>query len=512
MGLHKLSIRPCSEMVTSLCGYRCNLFVESPPDYIKCGVCKNVLRNPQLTECCGRNVCHPCIKETIRVDGPCPLADCRRPQVKVSFNRICRNDIDERMVYCSSKENGCQWTDKLEKLERHLMECGFIEEVCLYCGTHVQQQYIEAHAAFCKQYPIECSQCGMTYERQHQSEHIKVCAFTMIKCPFSFVGCTSEVLNKDLPHHFGECLPDHYDLVEKLTQSLQTKAERIERLALQEYEKKTTELKAEIERLNVAISKARERISVLQQAMHEGEEGVKTFQKVQETTNHKFAAQIGVGTAEIEALKEGIKRLQFDSKIKLYGPPIPRPHAFDSHPPEMSPTVAPLIPPFAFTITNFEEKWRYNVVMLSPPFFTHRNGYKMLLQVHCNGNIQGRGAFVAIYAYLLRGEHDHSLLWPFCGSITVEIRNLLNNQHHHKRTIIFDIDSNAGARVEGDECLSPSKRLGYWNFMPLAPILPHQYGSLPSLPGQFHWKYINSGHLTVTVSKATMIHPAGSTV
>ena len=301
-------------MAIPVCGYKCNLFMETPPDYIKCGVCMNVLCNPQLTECCGRNVCHPCIKETISTDGPCPLAKCGKPHVKVSFNRKCRNDIDERKVCCSSKDNGCQWIDKLERLEKHLMECEFIEDVCIYCGVHVQRQHIEAHTTTCMQYPIECSQCGMTCERQYQSEHVTVCAFTQVNCPFSFIGCTSEVLNKDLPHHFSQCLPNHYALVEKLTHSLQIKAEKMERLVLQEYEEKTTQFKAEINELNAAISKACKQISVLQQAVHNREEEIRNLQKVQEAANHNFASQIKIGMTEIEALKESMVQLQLNSR------------------------------------------------------------------------------------------------------------------------------------------------------------------------------------------------------
>ena len=484
-------------MTSPTCGYSCSQFVDLAPEYIRCGVCRNVLRDPQLTECCGRNVCHPCIEEMIKTGDPCPLADCRRPLVKVSFNRKCRDDIDERRVYCSSKSNGCQWIGKLEKLERHLAGCAFVEEECHYCGAHVQRQHEKEHKEVCKQYPIRCSQCGMTYERHYQSEHIKLCVFETVKCPFSIVGCTSEILNKDMQQHLSNFLPDHYTLVAKLVCDTEAETKAIETLVLQKYEEKTTQLKAEIDGLNAAICKAHKQISLLQQALYKGEKEMRELQKAQETTSHKFAAQIGVGTAEIEAIKESIERLQFNSKIKLYGPPLPCPRKLTSRPSEVPPT-DPLLPPFTFKIANFHEKKKHDVIVYSPPFFTHHRGYKLCLQVSCNGIHRGKGKYLAIYACLLKGEYDKYLRWPFRGSITIEIRNLLKDAHHCTQRIIFDRQSNAGARVEGEECFSQSRNLGIWNIIPFSELLP-------AITLFLEYQYIKNGCLSIDVSSAKVL-------
>ena len=472
-------------------GYGCSLFVELPPDYIKCGVCNNVLRDPQLTECCGRNVCKSCIEEG---DQVCPLAGCGKPHVKASFNRKCRNDIDERRVYCSSKNNGCRWIDKLEKLERHLTECGFVEEACQYCGAHVQRQNTKHHEAICKQYPIKC-QCGVTYERQHQSRHLRVCVFTTVKCPFNIVGCTSEVQNMDLQQHLSGCLPDHYALVAKLSQDMQTNVEATKQLAQQEYDDKISHLDDEIDGLSSAIFAAREKIAILQKALRKGEEEMGDLQRAQETTKYNFAAQIGVGDAEIQTLKEGMDRLHFDSKVKLYGPPLPRPHPILSRPPDVPPTTDLLIPPLTFTIVDFPDKRKHDAVIYTPPFLTHNRGYTMCLQIYCNGDNRGKGKWLSIFAYVVKGEYDDYLTWPFCGSITVEIRNLLRNSHHdHIKTITFARRSNScGTQVQGEEYFA-TNCLGYWNFMFQSVLIP-SYSLVPS------FQYIQNGCLKIDVSK-----------
>ena len=491
--MHKFYVRIYvrNEIMASI-GYSCTLFVEFPPEYIRCGVCSNVLRDPQLTECCGRNVCHPCIKGIISTVSSCPLAECRKPHVKVSFNRKCRNDIDEYRVYCSSKSNGCDWTDKLEKLERHLADCGFVEEKCQYCGTFVQRCNVKCHEAVCKQYPIEC-QCGVTYERQHQAPHLVTCSLALIKCPFKIVGCESEVLNKDLSQHFSECLPDHHALVAKQSHDVRVKFEESKELLLREYKEKKTQLDAEINRLSIAILAARERIAALQNTLCKREEEMRDLQSAQDTAKYSFADQVGVGDAEIQTLREGIDQLHFDFKVKLYGQPLPQPHPIVSRP--IPPTTDPLIPPLTFTVINFLDKKKHDAVVCTQPFLTHYRGYKMCLQIHCNGYGRGRGNWLSIYAYLLKGEYDDFLVWPFHGSITVKIRNLLYKSQNHVKTITFD--SNHGTRVEGDEYFSSSHRLGHWNFMSLSRFYPKSR-MFPD------FQYLHNGCLQIDMSKVNL--------
>ena len=468
-------------------GYSCSLFVQFPPDYIKCGVCWNVLRDPQLTECCGRNVCKSCIIE----GGPCPLGECGTPHVKASFNRKCRNDIDDRMVYCSSKNNGCQWVDKVEKLEAHLEECQFVEEACRYCRASMQRQSLKCHEEICMCYPIECK-CGTTYERQHQSLHLKSCIYMSVKCPFNIVGCTREVLNKDLQQHHSDCLQDHYALVVKLSQDIQTKVETMKYFIEQKYEDtKISQLDSEIKGLRVAICAAREKIATLKEAFCKGEEEMGNLQRAQDTTKYHFAAQIG----EIQSLKEVVDRLYFDTKVKLYGQPLPRPHPIVSR--STQPTTDLLVPPLVFRIFDFPDKRKHDAVIFTPPFLTHNRGYTMCLKIHCNGDDRGKGKWLSIYAYILRGEYDDYLPWPFCGSITVEIRNLVRNNSRHNHDIVKTITfaphpDSCGVRVQGEEYFARNC-LGYWNFMNLSWLYPTSV-----------W-YTQNGCLKIDVSKVKII-------
>ncbi|CAH8291467.1 unnamed protein product, partial [Heterobilharzia americana] len=56
--------------------------------------------------------------------------------------------------------------------------------------------------------------------------------------------------------------------------------------------------------------------------------------------------------------------------------------------------------------------------LFSPPFYTHRYGYRMALSVSLYGNGDARGKYMSVYACLFRGEHDSLLQWPFSHQLT----------------------------------------------------------------------------------------------
>ena len=73
-------------------------FVEELPELFKCGVCRLVLRDPHITECCGKNACHSCITKVAEDGGACPIPGCGCQNVKTNFNRGLRSDILESHV------------------------------------------------------------------------------------------------------------------------------------------------------------------------------------------------------------------------------------------------------------------------------------------------------------------------------------------------------------------------------------------------------------------------------
>ena len=59
----------------------------------------------------------------------------------------------------------------------------------------------------------------------------------------------------------------------------------------------------------------------------------------------------------------------------------------------------------------------------------------MCLNVEANSSSAGKGTHVSVFAFLMRGEFDDHLKWPFQGHVTVVILNQLENNNHITYTI-----------------------------------------------------------------------------
>ena len=79
------------------------------------------------------------------------------------------------------------------------------------------------------------------------------------------------------------------------------------------------------------------------------------------------------------------------------------------------------IGPVDFIMHNFDKNKRDKCVWWSAPFYTHPQGYKMVLRVDANGLGEGRGTHITLAVCLREGEFDQVLKWPFRGTITVQI-------------------------------------------------------------------------------------------
>ena len=89
----------------------------------------------------------------------------------------------------------------------------------------------------------------------------------------------------------------------------------------------------------------------------------------------------------------------------------------------------PVVFPTALTMTNFEQYKIDRDRWYSQPFYTHPQGYKVCLSVVANGSGKGKGTYVSVFAYLMRGEFDDHLKWS-CYCCNTE--PVGGQQPHHK--------------------------------------------------------------------------------
>ncbi len=108
--------------------------------------------------------------------------------------------------------------------------------------------------------------------------------------------------------------------------------------------------------------------------------------------------------------------------------------------------------PTTLKLNKYQERKNSNKVIYSPPLYTSYSGYKMCFTLIANGWGVGRGTSVSVYAYLMKGDHDDTLTWPFTGTVTIELLNQLEDMNHHKNTFKFTAaNAMMGQRVRDSE-------------------------------------------------------------
>ena len=422
-------------------GYLCKFVDKSQPDDLfKCRVCALVLRDPHITKCCGQNACHLCIVKAAENGEPCPIPGCRSKSVKINLNRDLRSIILESDVYCQSKEAGCEWVGKLDDLTKHLKECPFVEEKCPHnCGILIQRRNIKEHTKFCENLPVECDKCEEIYKQQCHSLHVKACPFTIVECPFEVVGCKYEGQNKDLQRHFKESISEHSTLVALQSQEVLAQIQETKVIIEQQRREKLDCYFTEADKVKGELAAAQSRISTLQQKLEEAKQRYKELKQRHE--QKKLELQSQKDTSLQLQLKADLEHLVRESRVKCYGPALPRLHPSEivSRPLNSSKTTDESVPPVMFMIPNFNTERKNDARIYLPPFYTHRGGYKLSMTVCCNGDIYAKDEHLTVYMSTLKGLYDASLGWPLNCTVRLRIRH-----------IDFEVDVSSQARVLDD--------------------------------------------------------------
>ena len=102
---------------------------------------------------------------------------------------------------------------------------------------------------------------------------------------------------------------------------------------------------------------------------------------------------------------------------------------------------------------NFSKHKRVSDEWESTPFYTGPDGYKLQLEVCANGYGSGEGTHVSVFVYLMKGEYDHMLTWPFKCDITIQLLNWREDKGHVEKILDFNDSDDIKYRkrvMEGD--------------------------------------------------------------
>ena len=93
--------------------------------------------------------------------------------------------------------------------------------------------------------------------------------------------------------------------------------------------------------------------------------------------------------------------------------------------------------PLSFTMTNYMHYLESRDPWFSPPFYTHKQGYKIHLRVDANLYKQGN---VSVVAFTTKGEYDHLLEWPLRAGVEMGLFNWRDNKSSYMKTLYLSGD------------------------------------------------------------------------
>ena len=460
-------------------GYDCD-FVEKPPSVIQteCSICLQILREPQLISCCGHSFCGVCIGR-IKNDGKfCPL--CNAEDFNLMRNKGLERSLNEFDVKCSYSEQGCCWVGKLGQLSKHLEEddssavCSFVEVKCSHdCGDYYERRSIKQHEEFeclkrpfscdycrdfsstfedvvsnhypvCGSYPLPCpNKCDLPYaiERKDLVTHVdNDCPLTVVDCDFHYAGCAVRLPRKDMPEHLRESIT-HLSL---MAAKLMDKDKQIATITTEivqrqdDMEKQVCTLREENELLKQENAELRESTGV--QMVRNMQSGVLALTKKQtylEKANQVLKCDVSRSERTMQSMTDRLQRNVKTFRAELSASMEEQKKGLDEKVSSLYSHTG--LPPCSFIMTNFSKKKDED--WYSQPFYAHPMGYKMCLNVDAKGWDTGKGTHVSVFVFLMRGEFDDQLQWPFRGSVTIQLLNQRGGEGHHEHTVLFNFQT-----------------------------------------------------------------------
>ena len=339
---------------------------------------------------CGHLFCGECIEGL----EECPVDRKLFTTTEDHFNdRRVRNF----KVKCPNSGKGCQWQGNLGDAEEHTAaDCDCGQLVMCYndgCDEEIERRHLVNHMYHeCPQRVYICPFCDKedTYLKV-TTTHFTVCDNFLLPCPAVCGEC--QLVRKNMAKHLSIDCPN--ELV-PCTYAIAGCQQIVKRKDLQ------THLQDKELHLDTVVS------SYL-------------------SLSHHFQDLLQGGSPKIPL---------------LFRPWL-----------QSTPTCYPR-PPWVIELGRFQEKKEKDEEWFSDPVHSHFGGYKMCLSVYAKGRSTGTGTHVSVYVYLMRGDNDDNLKWPFKGTITVNLLNQLQDGQHHTKELWSQyscVSERVSGRVTGRE-------------------------------------------------------------
>ena len=297
---------------------------------------------------------------------------------------------------------------------------------------------------------------GLTIESKVSSDE----SLTVINCDFKHVGCEVRLPQKDMPAHLEQAVVHHLSKQAEAVKTLQIKNEELS-MKHERLEKKYQHLESKVNEL-LKVSKKVANMKV--QEVPENDDNNKTCDcEPQNSMDHSLKNTLPKGESffllpvpnmPLSPVRSDTVSANVPLSTEFYeddgeyinADEMPEPKIVNKTEDRYSYVYVEPTSPLPMTkqpptsgklvMAKFEQHRRQSGDhWVSHPFYTHTQGYKMCLRVTANGEGSGKGTHITVVVYLMKGEFDDQLEWPFRGDITIRLLSQQGDGGHYARTI-----------------------------------------------------------------------------
>ena len=365
---------------------------------------------------------------------------------------VGERNIKSLHTTCDNSTNGCEWFGELGAIDKHLSDCGYVRLPCPNeCGDgdttcisddifHILRKDLEVHVSEeCPRREYECPHCldigeyhEMTTTHLEECDYIEIpcpnegcyerverrliinhctnsCEFEIVPCQYITIGCERLMIRKDIEEHEND---DQYHLQYTIDAVCEQK------VTVRNVDCSVMELYELVDE-KVSIKSYDPTIRVLQEKIEKQENVLAHLHSVVQSQSKKIFQL----TSQLD---------ERESKTLLCS---------------KAPADTSFSQKFVFKFTNFSERKSSKEAVYTPPLYSSPGGYKMCFKVIANGSASGKGSHVSVYAYLMRGENDNHLSWPFTGIVVIELLNQLEDRNHLLIDPHFNEDDDVSQQV-----------------------------------------------------------------
>ncbi|CAN9510880.1 TNF receptor-associated factor 4a isoform X1 [Stegastes partitus] len=383
-------------------------FLEKPKRRFQCPLCSKAMREPVQVSTCGHRFCDTCLQEFLS-EG---VFKCPEDQLPLDYAKIYPDPELEQQILalpirCIHSEEGCRWTGQMKQLQGHFSTCAFNVIPCPNrCSVKLTRRDLPDHLQHdCPKRKVKCEFCGSEFTGEAYENHQGVCPQESVYCENK---CGARMMRRLLSQHsMAECpkrtQPCKYCGKEFVFDTIQNHQYHCPRFPVQCPNQCGT---PNIAREDLANHVKDNCGSALVLCPFK-DAGCKhrcpklaIGRHLEDTTKSHLTMMcnlVGRQRQEILELRREMEELSVSHdgvliwKLSDYSRKLQ------------------------------EAKLRSNHEFFSPPFYTHRYGYKLQVSAFLNGNGSGEGSHLSVYIRVLPGEYDNLLEWPFSYKVTFSI-------------------------------------------------------------------------------------------